>query len=347
MTFGPRKRLAVLGVLVVLAGLGLVVLSGRERLGVVFLGALQAVTLAVVAYAFVELDRRRRRADARLERGLDAAARADDVARSDQLLDLAEQVGRSASIVERLADSVADDAATRRETGEALRRIERSARTITRAIAAEEKRGFAQQEALLALYHELRPEHALPPTRGWAASPDLLLWCWRHVRAVRPETVVECGSGVSTLVLAAACRSNGVGRVVALEHDERYVGTTRALLAEHDLEGWAEVRHAPLERVHGQERPWYRLDRLPDAPFDLVLVDGPPGNQDPLARLPATEVLPPRLAPGGVVVFDDAHREGERTVVERWLEDRPQFTLEEVPHEKGTAVLRRSADAAG
>ena len=33
---------------------------------------------------------------------------------------------------------------------------------------------ISQIEALLALYAEIRPAHGLPPTRGWAASPDFL-----------------------------------------------------------------------------------------------------------------------------------------------------------------------------
>lgn len=207
---------------------------------------------------------------------------------------------------------------------------------------------FAQLEALGALYYGARPERAIPPTRGWAASPDLLWYLYQAVLRRRPRLVLECGSGVSTLVLAYGLRSLAAGQVVALEHDQRHAEATRALLREHGLTQWAQVRAAPLTPVAiaGRTWRWYDPAQLPAGPVDLLFVDGPPGTVGRLARLPAVPVLRDRLSPDALVVLDDHDRDDEREVVRRWLEQLPGWVAESVGHEKGTAVLRcrNSAD---
>ena len=61
---------------------------------------------------------------------------------------------------------------------------------------------------------------------------------------------------------------------------------------------------------------------LPDREIDLLLVDGPPGYGEGMerSRYPALPALEPRLAPGAMVVLDDASRPGEREIIERWTE---------------------------
>lgn len=204
---------------------------------------------------------------------------------------------------------------------------------------------FAQLEALLALYHEmghdLEPVRALPATRGWAASPDLLRTCWDLARDQRPTTILECGSGVSTLVLASACRRNGHGRVVTLDHDPEFAAQTRRRLAAHGLDAWAEVRDAPLEpvEVSGHVSDWYRLAEVPPGPFELVLVDGPPGADSGGSRRPAIPLLRDRLADGATVVLDDAARPHEREIVREWVAAHPELRQRRLRHEKGAVVL--------
>lgn len=200
---------------------------------------------------------------------------------------------------------------------------------------------FAQLEALAALYYGVSPDRALPVTRGWAASPDLLWYLYRTVRRRRPRLVLECGSGVSTLVLAYGLRAVAAGRVVALEHDPRHAELTRALLREHGLSQWGQVRTAPLVDLSlaGQSWRWYDPAALPAGPVDLVFVDGPPGDTGPQARYPAVPLLRDRLAPDALVVLDDHHRSDEREVVQRWLHELPGWVADALPHEKGTAVL--------
>lgn len=208
---------------------------------------------------------------------------------------------------------------------------------------------FRQLEALQGLYVELQLDKSLPPTRGWAASPDFLIELARHAREARPATVVECSSGTSTVVLARTLQLNGRGKVYSLEHDPHYAQQTRELLARHGLADWAVVLDAPLEPIAlgNASYQWYRAAVLPALPaIDMLVIDGPPQAIGRLARYPAGPVLLPRLAPGGALFLDDAARPDEQEAVQRWLAEFTDLRADTRPCEKGCAVLLRPAVSA-
>jgi predicted O-methyltransferase YrrM len=228
--------------------------------------------------------------------------------------------------------------ASDRELGEKL--VKASERE-SKHVSTESKRLFRQLEALAALYTDVKPDISLPPTRGWAASPDLLVYLYGVVRQRRPKLIVECGSGLSTLVIAHALRANQFGRIVALEHAEQFREATREWLIAHDVEGWVDLRHAPLTPVvlDGREWLWYSMDALPEGQIDLLFVDGPPGDTMANARYPAMPLLVDRLSAKALVVLDDAARSEEAEIAERWSELYPQWTMEKLIHEKGTIIF--------
>lgn len=203
---------------------------------------------------------------------------------------------------------------------------------------------YRQVEALFGLYHLLDVQHPLPPMRGWAGSPDFLLEVVAHILSRRPRVVLECGSGVSTLLVAYALRHNQFGRVWSLEHHEGFVDETRELLDVHGLTDWAFVVHAPLEPVTLEAEPWwwYAPGALePLDTVDVVVVDGPPSDTQALARYPVLPLVSDRLAQEALILLDDYKRDDERAVVERWLQEFTGFTCRARDHEKGTAVLSR------
>ena len=209
----------------------------------------------------------------------------------------------------------------------------------------ESKQIFAQLQALHLLEATLQLPYPLPQMRGWAGSPDFLLTVADNVLTHHPITVVECSSGISTLVLAGCLKMNGAGHVYSLEHEEKYVQKTQDMLKKYDLEEWATVLHSPLNRSE-HDAMWYDDSVLPGGlkPIEMLVVDGPPGETAPLARLPALPRLLPRMATDVVVVLDDAARPAESEIVKRWAAMAPSFELTYLDHEKGCAVLKRRAD---
>jgi len=200
---------------------------------------------------------------------------------------------------------------------------------------------FRQIQALLALEKELDLGAHLPPLRGWAASPDFLLVLTNHVKQRRPETIVECGSGASTVVLAKCLQRLGKGHVYSLEHDPVYAEKTRRSLAEAGLSDWATIIDAPLveHRIGSETWQWYSLDGFPDVAIDMLVIDGPPWFVSPLARYPAGPKLFPKLTREGAVLLDDAARDDESRIIERWRIEWPRFAFVDYDTEKGTALL--------
>jgi hypothetical protein len=201
---------------------------------------------------------------------------------------------------------------------------------------------FRQLEALQGLYVELNLKKSLPPTRGWAASPDFLLELARHARVAQPRTVLECSSGLSTLVLARCLQLNGAGKVISLEHDPHYARETRAQLRRHGLQDWAQVLDAPLLPLDlaGESWPWYELAGLkPELSIDLLVIDGPPQATRPLARYPAGPLLFPKLEASAHVFLDDAARTDELAILRRWQSEFPALHQSTRACEKGCAVL--------
>ncbi|WP_282606793.1 class I SAM-dependent methyltransferase [Pelagibius sp. Alg239-R121] len=202
---------------------------------------------------------------------------------------------------------------------------------------------FQQRQNLDILQHELSLTRPLPPTRGWAASPDFLLIIARHASEAKPDTVVECSSGTSTVVLASCLRENGKGHVYSLENDKAFAETTRSHLEREGLSEWATVLHAPLVRQDVGERQfsWYDHQNLPDSAIDMIIVDGPPHLVGNMARYPAGPKLFTRLADGGTVFADDADRSEEEATLAAWRQEFPTFQEGYHYCEKGCISFRK------
>lgn len=218
--------------------------------------------------------------------------------------------------------------------------IQRSERT-TREIAAATKelqtanwQSYRQSEAFTQLLSLLKFDAVVPPTRSWAASPDLLLTLAQLVRAHKPKLVVELGSGVSTLIVAKA----GARKVVSIDNSEEFAEKTREIIRDHKVRG-VEVRVAELTN-HASGSDWYDLSKLTDLKrIDLLIIDGPPGSKNPQARKPALVEFISKLSPKAVIVIDDVNRDGERELAEGFAQALPNHTLTIFSHEKGTAVI--------
>src|SRR5579862_9559880 len=61
-----------------------------------------------------------------------------------------------------------------------------------------------------------------PPTDdGWTLAPDALRFLWNLVRHLRPQHVVEFGSGLSTRLLLRAIEGMD-GAISSIDHDPQF-----------------------------------------------------------------------------------------------------------------------------
>lgn len=203
---------------------------------------------------------------------------------------------------------------------------------------------FAQLQALNTLERLLGMPKALPAMRGWAGSPDFLLRVAEEILDRKPGIIMECSSGVSTIVSARTAQMNGKGYVYSLEHDPAYACKTRDLLAKYQLQDWATVIDAPLvPNSHGT--PWYSLDALPkDIPqVDILVVDGPPSSTGKLARYPALPSLKHLFSSNTLLIIDDADRNDEQEMLARWKAEYPGLSEYNAYCEKGGVLLEMTS----
>lgn len=204
-------------------------------------------------------------------------------------------------------------------------------------------------QALAGVYRLINPIRPLPYLRNAALSTDTILDYIRVIEQLRPETFVELGSGSSTIVAAYQLKKNGYGRVIALDHDERWGEITEDLLEEHELTSWAEVRFAPLEPVSIEERSykWYALEKLEDVgKIDILLIDGPPDTQGYGLRYPGLHYLASRLGQDGVIVVDDCIMPRWKEMVVRRATENAFVVESRFLNEKDTLFLRRRCSLA-
>ncbi len=186
-------------------------------------------------------------------------------------------------------------------------------------------------------------DKALHVTEHWSAAPDFLDLISDYCLENKPQVIVECSSGTSSLILSQCCRLNGIGHIYSLENGEEFVEKTGRQLADFYLSDYCDVIHSPLQDLCiGEDNfQWYALDNFPDVEIDMLVIDGPPGFLQKHSRYPALLMLKDRLAESCAVFLDDAAREEEQELVKRWLVEFPEFQSEYVDNERGCFILKK------
>lgn len=153
---------------------------------------------------------------------------------------------------------------------------------------------------------------------GYSASLRLLKHIARNL-VREPGPVLECGSGMSTMLLGVLGLKHNVP-VHVLEHHPDWAEHMQKIVRQYRLRT-TTVIHAPL-RSYG-DFDWYDADSLPGGPaYRLVVCDGPPGKSNG-GRFGLIPVLGEWLAADCRILLDDTHRRRERNIIQLWNGLRP------------------------
>lgn len=102
---------------------------------------------------------------------------------------------------------------------------------------------------------------------------------YNHIRKYRPQEVLECGTGVSTLVIAHALKENGketgnFGRVTSMEEYSEWLDMSEILLPDsyHDT---VEFHQSDTIEDSFSIFRGVRYKDIPERNYDFVFVDGP------------------------------------------------------------------------
>lgn len=149
----------------------------------------------------------------------------------------------------------------------------------------------------------------------WSALDEYLRECVRHSMA-SDGPILECGSGLSTIVVGILAKRRGLTHWV-LENDPVWASRVRGYLRRFQLDN-VILCVGPMKEYG--DFTWYDAPVHDMPPFRLVICDGPPASTRG-GRYGLSRVLQSRVASGCVVLLDDAEREEERLIAERWASE--------------------------
>jgi len=189
---------------------------------------------------------------------------------------------------------------------------------------------------------ELGLKDDLPVTADWSAAADFLSQIKNHCLENKPNVIVECSSGLTSVILARCCQLNETGKVYSLENGKEYVDKSQLNLNKTGLDAFADIIYAPLQPVmiNDNSYDWYSLSDLPDLKIDMLVIDGPPGFIQKHSRFPALPLLMDKLSNNACVFLDDAARDEEKELVAMWLEMYPYLDHEYIETDRGCSVLQ-------
>lgn len=147
---------------------------------------------------------------------------------------------------------------------------------------------------------------------SFTAPEEYLLRLCTEVQRMPPGSMaVECGSGLSTLILREMLPPE---RFLSLESEESWLKDLQAKAGDE----LPSVVHAPL-RDYG-EFEWYSLPQMNGTPISLVVCDGPKRDDCRGGRVGMLDVLKPYLAERFTLLVDDAHIIQGHEPLQQWLE---------------------------
>jgi predicted O-methyltransferase YrrM len=166
---------------------------------------------------------------------------------------------------------------------------------------------------------------SLALNKAWSIAEDTLDFIARLIDQVKPQFILEFGSGVSTIFMALCCQKLSPDcLLISIDHDPEYAKSTARQLQVLAVEAKSRLQVAPLvvRDFGGKHLPAYFLEEADIAvsmPADLVLIDGPPlilgGREGVLYQAMSF------VRPGTIILLDDANRTQELETIAKWQDN--------------------------
>jgi hypothetical protein len=187
---------------------------------------------------------------------------------------------------------------------------------------------------------ELRAILAEDQLGAWALDSGSIDFLWKRLMQERPQVIIECGAGVSSVVLtryAATMPTVAKPMVISFEQDLPYKEGVEKRLSANGLADHSHIFHTPVS-AKGEYQ--FDLDavtrQLGPVKADWLLIDGPSGPEG--CRASTLPELSKLCRPGARWFLDDAFRDGEMRVLREW-DAIPGVTVEGIyPIGKGLAT---------
>lgn len=185
----------------------------------------------------------------------------------------------------------------------------------------------------------------LPLFNSWTLSPDSVQQLIYLVRKYKPKTIVELGSGLSTIVIASILKDLKLNQsmLISFDESEKYLGSTKSYLNKNLLEEYVSLNHCPLENIiiNNKSYNWYKFNEiiLESRKIDLLIVDGPISNNTD-SRYPAINQLFKYFNNSTLIFVDDSNRENEKRIIQEWQKEyKNNISLTKLNTVKGNILI--------
>lgn len=151
---------------------------------------------------------------------------------------------------------------------------------------------------------------------AWSSDSEYLAECLEHAQLCRGP-ILECGSGLTTLLIGAVAKKSG-NVLCSLEHHPEWGHRVARLLKQYRIDS-VHLSIQPLRNY--TDFTWYEAPtvEIPDS-YALVICDGPPSATRG-GRYGLIPVMKSRLAADCVILLDDANRAEEQIIAKRWAKE--------------------------
>jgi hypothetical protein len=177
---------------------------------------------------------------------------------------------------------------------------------------------------------------------GMRLDKHAIAFLWRNLLQDRPSVLFECGSGLSTLILAAyarKCESEGkvTVRIISVDQSPTYVTETESILRTHGLGSYVQLYTVPLDFSGSYDFGAIALSEILNGKGpEWILVDGPFGP--PGCRERSLTDISHLCKPGARWFLDDAFRDAEIGILRRWKSNSKIRVDGIIPTEAGLAT---------
>jgi hypothetical protein len=156
---------------------------------------------------------------------------------------------------------------------------------------------------------------------AFALDAETLAFLWNYLVRTQPTIIIECGSGLSTIVfahyLAKFRAADSEALLISLEQDQQVRSDVEMRLIRAHLQDYARILHAPLDEVHRySQEALDEFESLRIRGADLLLIDGPFGP--PGCRVWTLPSLLPYCRSGARWFLDDGFRDAEFAILKKW-----------------------------
>lgn len=186
---------------------------------------------------------------------------------------------------------------------------------------------------------------------GWSIDSFLAKFLATHLLENKPGTIVEIGSGSSSILIAQCTKKIGyTPKHIAIDHEHRYLELTKKTAALNGVEKRIEFHECPLKEIDipGHKGAWYHdvLNSIDSNKIDLLIIDGPPEQTCAFARYPALPMLYSQLSEECTIILDDSSRDDEKNIIKKWMELYPEFEATFITEGHGVTILTRTKNPA-